>query len=96
MKTGTWFPTLFIFAFLSLAYPASADGIIIPVPDPSHPPVSLRSLAIKYHHAQENTDDQMATTRVDQVFVNESPQDIEGSISFPFQKTSLSQRSPWE
>ncbi len=60
------------------------------------PPVSLRSLAIKYHHAQENTDDQMATTRVDQVFVNESPQDIEGSISFPFQKTSLSQRSPWE
>ncbi|MGM0400130.1 MAG: hypothetical protein ACQEQT_02410, partial [Chloroflexota bacterium] len=60
------------------------------------PPVSLRSLAIKYHHAQENTDDQMATTRVDQVFVNESPQDIEGSISFPFQNTSLSQRSPWE
>ena len=43
-----------------------ADGIIIPPPE--FPPLS-----VKYHHVDVTVGNEVATTHVDQVFVNESP-----------------------
>ncbi|MFP3896375.1 MAG: VIT domain-containing protein [Anaerolineales bacterium] len=83
MKTRTWVPILFILFFFCLSYSSSADGIIVPVPDPSKPSPPLRFLAIKYHRVHVTIDNQIATTHVDQVFINEGPDDIEGEYIFP-------------
>lgn len=56
----------------SLTMPALADGIIIPRPPrPGPPEPPLRSLSIKYHRVKVTIQDQVATTHVDQVFVND-------------------------
>ncbi len=96
MKTRMWIPILFILVFLSLAHPVSADGIIVPVPDSSKPSPPLRSLAIKYHRVHVTIDNQIATTHVDQVFINEGPDDIEGEYIFPIpQDASISTFAMW-
>jgi len=65
---------------VALAQPALADGIIIiepPVPkDPAY-------LTVKYHRVTVTIEDQVAITRVDQVFVNESRHRLEGTYVFP-------------
>ncbi|MBC8229588.1 VWA domain-containing protein [bacterium] len=52
-----------------------ADGIILP-------PVGV-SISIKYHIVNVEITDQVATTFVDQVFINEAPFQIEGTYIFP-------------
>jgi len=52
-----------------------ADGIILP-------PVGV-SISIKYHVVNVEITDQVATTFVDQVFINEAPFQIEGTYIFP-------------
>jgi Ca-activated chloride channel homolog len=76
---------LLVVLWLGQAFPASADGVIIPIlpPVPPHPPVWPRPLAIEYHRVTVTIDEQVATTHVDQVFVNESPHDMEGEYLFP-------------
>ncbi|MEA2046389.1 MAG: VIT domain-containing protein [Euryarchaeota archaeon] len=67
-----------------LTSPAGADGIIIVDPPPGVPIVKLgEALAIKYHHVDVEIEDQVATTRVDQVFVNDNPWTAEGTYIFP-------------
>ncbi|MEA3406646.1 MAG: VIT domain-containing protein [Chloroflexota bacterium] len=96
MKTRMWLPVLFVLLFLSLAHPVSADGIIVPVPPPSQPPPPLRSLAIKYHRVHVTIDNQIATTHVDQVFLNEGPHEIEGQYIFPIpENASISTFAMW-
>ncbi len=87
---------LIVMAFLALALPVAADGIIIPIPIPPRPPEPLRSLAIKYHRVTVSIDEQVATTHVEQVFVNELPYDIEGEYVFPIPEgASVSQFAMW-
>ncbi len=67
---------------------AYADGIIIP-----HPPVCepfpcpivrpMIQLAIEYHHVEVEIEDQVAITRVDQVFRNDNDWTVEGTYVFP-------------
>jgi Ca-activated chloride channel family protein len=58
-----------------------ADGFIIPVPPP---PVRLvPDLAVKYHRVQVTIQDQVAHTQIDQVFLNDSPYELEGTYIFP-------------
>ncbi len=76
---------LLIACALALApSPAAADGIIIPVP-PRDQPIPWREvpLVIKYHRVAVEITDQVATTHVDQVFVNEASYPIEGTYIFP-------------
>jgi len=81
---------------LSFATPVGADGIIIPIPGPVQPAPPLRSLTIKYHRVTVSIDGQVATTHVDQVFVNESAKDIEGEYIFPLPAgASVSQFAMW-
>ncbi|MEA3309601.1 MAG: VIT domain-containing protein [Chloroflexota bacterium] len=66
-----------------LADAALADGIII-IDPPPEPPLDWQPwLTIRYHHVQVTIKDQVATTRVDQVFLNEGRWDAEGQYIFP-------------
>jgi Ca-activated chloride channel family protein len=69
---------------LASASIAAADGIIIPHPPPDQP-ISWRDvpLTIKYHRVDVTIVDQVATTKVDQVFVNEASYPVEGTYIFP-------------
>ncbi len=75
-----------------------ADGIIIPPPCPMDgcppppcfvepcppiPPRPMTQLVIRYHHVTVDIVDQVATTRVDQVFHNPNDYAIEGTYIFP-------------
>jgi len=74
----------FVMASLGLIAPSAADGIIIVDPPPDVGPVRLdESLAIKYHRVEVTVTNQIATTRVDQVFVNDNPWAAEGTYIFP-------------
>ena len=72
---------------LGLTSPALADGIIIIDPPPDVPMPHLdEALTIKYHHVNVTIKDQIATTRVDQVFYNHNPWPAEGTYIFPLPK----------
>lgn len=68
---------------LGPAVPALADGIIIPEPPPHRPIVDLPYLTVKYHRVTVTIENQVATTHVDQVFVNEADLEVEGTYIFP-------------
>jgi Ca-activated chloride channel family protein len=77
-----------IIVLLLTATPVFADGIIIPHPPicidcPVPPPPEPVWLTIKYHRVNVTIKDQVAVTHVDQVFVNESQWEIEGTYVFP-------------
>lgn len=77
-----------VVAVLLTTMPAFADGIIIPEPPicidcPVPPPPEPVWLTIKYHRVNVTIEDQVAVTHVDQVFVNESQWQIEGTYVFP-------------
>jgi len=76
---------LALLVFLALAESVHADGIIIPRPPPDRPTLAWRDipLSIKYHHVEVTIKDQVATTRVDQVFVNDAAFTVEGTYMFP-------------
>ena len=67
---------------LASAQAAQADGFIIPVPPP-HPVEPVPDLAVKYHRVRVSIADQVAQTNIDQVFLNESPYELEGTYIFP-------------
>ena len=80
--------TVALAALLLAVAPVLADGIIIPEPPicidcPQPPPPQPVWLTIKYHHVDVTIQDQVAVTHVDQVFVNESRWQIEGTYVFP-------------
>ncbi len=63
---------------------ACADGFIIIPPQPRQPRGRRYiPLSIKYHHVDVDIDNQVATTKVDQVFINENDRDLEGIYIFP-------------
>jgi Ca-activated chloride channel family protein len=68
--------------------PAFADGIIIPDPPicdpgPCPEPYPFVQLAIEYHRVHVTIEDQVAITRVDQVFRNDNDWTVEGTYVFP-------------
>lgn len=76
---------LILLAMLAFAQPAAADGIIIPRPPRDRPVIPWREipLTVKYHRVDVTITDQVATTRVDQVFVNNATYPVEGTYIFP-------------
>jgi len=82
------FLLLIVLGMFNSPAPAAADGIIIPDPPICHPgpcpmPMPIEQLAIEYHHVTVAIEDQIATTRVDQVFRNDNDWEIEGTYVFP-------------
>jgi Ca-activated chloride channel family protein len=91
MHNLRWFLGMFLLAgllaLIAPAAPALADGIIIVDPPPNVPPVRLdEALTIKYHRVTVTIEDQVATTRVDQLFLNENSWTAEGTYVFPLPK----------
>lgn len=60
-----------------------ADGVIIPIPPPDIPIHEVPMLAVKYHRVTVRIADQVAVTQIDQVFLNESSFQLEGTYVFP-------------
>ncbi len=78
------------------AIPARADGIVIPEPPPNIPIVEVPFLTIKYHRVTVIIEDQVATTRIDQVFVNEGRHEVEGTYLFPLpDEAAISEFAMW-
>ncbi len=72
---------LSVILFSLLAGVALADGfIIVPTPPRGKP---FMPLSIKYHHVEVDIDNQVAITKVDQVFINDNDRDLEGIYIFP-------------
>nr|MBC7244003.1 VWA domain-containing protein [Chloroflexota bacterium] len=77
-----WFTTCAaLLLFLTAHTTIRADGFIIPIPPPRVEIVP--DLAVKYHHVRVTIADQVAQTEIDQVFLNDSPYDLEGTYIFP-------------
>jgi len=87
---------LFLVLFLIPALPVLADGIVIPELPPGVPIVDVPYLTIKYHRVNVTIDGQVATTHVDQVFVNEARHEVEGTYIFPLpEEAAISEFSMW-
>ncbi len=70
-------------ALLIATTPLKADGIIIIDPPPVPPPHWEPWLTIQSHHVTVSIEDQIATTKIDQVFRNDGPGTAEGTYIFP-------------
>ncbi len=78
------------------AAPALADGFIIPEPPPDRPIVDVPYLTVKYHRVTVTIENQVATTHVDQVFVNEAKYEVEGTYIFPLPEgATISEFAMW-
>ena len=69
-----------VFSFLMTGF-AYADGVIV-IPAPPRDRAFI-PLSRKYHHVEVDIDNQIATTKVDQVFINENDRELEGIYIFP-------------
>ncbi|HJX37342.1 MAG TPA: VIT domain-containing protein [Anaerolineae bacterium] len=62
---------------------AHADGVVIIEPPPGVPAPEAPNLVVKYHKVKVDITDQVATTEVDQVFLNDTEYNLEGIYIFP-------------
>jgi Ca-activated chloride channel family protein len=88
MKTRFFFGLLLCIVLCCvLVNPVQADGIIIPYPcdgrDCPPEPLPISQLSIRYHDVTVTIQDQIAVTRVDQVFYNPNSWTVEGTYVFP-------------
>lgn len=83
---------------------AHADGIIIPEPPICRPPCPVPPppirevpyLTVQNHRVNVTIDDQIATTRVDQIFRNDSQWSLEGTYIFPLpENAAISEFAMW-
>lgn len=68
---------------------ARGDGVIIIDPVPPGRPAYL---TVVYHHVEVTIEDQVATTRIDQMFRNEGETTVEGTYIFPLPEGASIQR----
>ncbi|MHC4506735.1 MAG: VIT domain-containing protein, partial [Planctomycetota bacterium] len=67
----------------ALVRPAASDGFIVMRPHPRHLPRPMVPPAVKYHKVKVEVRGRIATTFVDQVFVNPNRRQMEGEYVFP-------------
>ena len=83
--------------------PAYADGIIIPEPPicfncpvPPPPPREVPYLTVQNHFVNVTIEGQVATTRIDQTFRNDSQWSLEGTYIFPLpENAAISDFAMW-
>jgi len=77
------------------ASPSKADGVIIPRPIIEQP-APPENLAVRYHRVTVTITNQLAVTHIDQVFYNDSAQELEGDYIFPLpENANISQFVMW-
>jgi Ca-activated chloride channel family protein len=95
-KKRTLIALSLLLTMLLPALPAHADGIVIPDPPPDVPIAEVPFLTIKYHRVTVEIDGPVATTHVDQVFVNDAPYEVEGTYIFPLpEEAAISEFALW-
>ncbi len=77
--------------FVLAAVAAFGDGMLIPG-RPMHIIADEPYFTVKYHHVKCDIQDQVATTYVDQVFVNESGREMEATYIFPLPAGAVVQK----
>lgn len=83
---------LALLALLFTTTPVLADGIIIIDPPITPQPDWKPWLTIRYHRVMVTIEDQVATTKVDQVFRNDGKFPAEGTYVFPLPSGAVVQR----
>ncbi len=78
LAAGLWLPAA-----------AHADGLIVIEPPPPQGPAYL---TVVYHHVEITIEDQVATTRIDQVFRNDNSFSVEGTYIFPLPEEASIER----
>lgn len=87
MAFRTAVTTLMLFILTSTI--ALADGMIFPIERPNTNIMIPKELfTVKYHHVNVSIQDQLCTTKVDQIFHNDSGVDREGMYIFPMPEGS--------
>ena len=92
---------LIIGLFATAAPTARADGIIIPepcfrCPFPPPPEREVPYLTVQSHRVNVTIEQQVATTRVDQIFRNDSDWSLEGTYIFPLpEEAAIGEFSMW-
>ncbi|MBS1252766.1 MAG: hypothetical protein MAG451_01808 [Anaerolineales bacterium] len=95
MRRLMLFVPVLLLALLLMPAPAHADGVIIVDPPPGRV-VGTTPLAIRDHIVTVNIEDQVATTRIDQTFVNPSDMALEGTYVFPLPEgATISEFNMW-
>ncbi len=95
MKKKIVLSLLFILVSLVLANAVAAQDVE-PLPIPMPPVWDLEGLSIDYQWVDVEINDQVATTRVDQLFVNESDRMLEGVYLFPLpQGAAVNELTMW-
>lgn len=86
-----------VFLIFAAAIPLLSDGVLIVDRtdfQPGEP--SKQPLTVKYHRVSVEITDQVATTRIDQVFKNSHDADLEGTYIFPLPESSaITEFSLW-
>lgn len=102
MKKNAIVITLTVFLLLIIALPATAqDPVrptppIIPIPPVPPPDWNFEGLEIDYQRVDVNIKDQVATTHIDQLFVNNNDWILEGTYLFPLpQGATVSELTMW-
>jgi len=87
---------ILLFAFLAVS-PAGAQDPDFPRPIPPIPPDwNFEGLTIEYQRVNVEIDDQVATTHIDQLFVNDNDWMLEGIYLFPLpQGAAVSELTMW-
>ncbi len=85
---------VFLFSGATMLY---AQDVVTPEPPVGIPPIwRMVGLKIEYQRVNVNIKDQVATTHIEQLFVNDSDQMLEGTYLFPLpQGASVSQLTMW-
>ena len=89
MKRFLFLLTAVLLIGLLLPGPARADGVIIIDPPP---PQGSAYLTVVYHHVEVTIEDQVATTRIDQLFRNDNRFAVEGTYIFPLPEEASIER----
>ncbi len=78
-----------LLACMIFSVAAKSDGMIFPIERPNTSIVKPNSLfTVKYHYVDVAIQDQLCTTKVDQVFHNDQSVDLEGMYMFPMPEGS--------
>jgi Ca-activated chloride channel family protein len=94
MKKRIALPTLFILLMIVMVNSVSAQAE--PVPPPMPPIWNMDDLSIEYQRVDVEIEDQVATTHIDQLFVNNGDGLLEGIYLFPLpQGAVVSELTMW-
>lgn len=90
-----WFILLFVLLIGGGTAVAHAQDIITPMPPP-RPPLAPDAVRIAYQRVDVTVEEQVATTRIDQLFVNENDWPAEGQYLFPLPEgAAVSELTMW-